>query len=82
MGMRLFYVTVFADFFLRGVLRFCWGFWGNWSVDVVFLWSGCGGLGGKGGLREDRFWRAEIRHFLRIYFGARRTVRALHECPP
>ena len=68
MGMRLFYATVFKDFFLRGVLRFCWGFWGNWNVDVVFLWSGCGGLGGKGGLREDSFGRAEIRHFLKIYF--------------
>jgi hypothetical protein len=35
---------------------------------VVFLWSGCGGLCGKGGLQKDSFEGPKIRHFLKIYF--------------
>jgi hypothetical protein len=43
-----------SDYFavFSGVVkwRFCWGSGGNWCFGVVFLWLGCGGLGGNRGL--------------------------------
>jgi hypothetical protein len=60
------------EFFWCGVLRFCWGFWGNWVVNVVFLWTECGGLGGEDGLWEDGFWVGDFMQVLGIYFGGGR----------
>jgi len=36
--------------------------------NVVFLWSMCGELCGKGGYRTDSFCRAKIMQGFRIYF--------------
>jgi hypothetical protein len=50
---------------------------------VVFLWSGCGGLGGKGGKWVVLKTVADFMHGFRVYFfGGGEDVRALRECPP
>ena len=62
----------FADFFLKGKVSFCWGFGENWVVDVVFLWTECGGMRGKDGVRMCGFRWAKIMQFFWIYFLGRR----------
>jgi hypothetical protein len=40
--------------------RFCWGFLKKRVLDVVFLWSVCGGSCGKDGRRMHAIFRPEI----------------------
>jgi hypothetical protein len=76
--MCLFYA---GNFFGVVFCAFCWGFWGNWCFDVVFLWTGCGGLGGKDGLWDDGFLKWDFLQVFGIYFRGRKAVRAWREYP-
>jgi hypothetical protein len=44
------------------------GFWGIGVFVVVFVWSGCGGLGGKGGKWVVLKTVADFMHGFRLYF--------------
>jgi hypothetical protein len=41
----------------------------KWLVDVVFLWTGCGGTAGKAGRRTAHFLMSKILQNFEIYFG-------------
>jgi len=48
--------------------RFIRGFCDFWCFIVVFLWSGCGEMRGKDGLRMCAFRASKIMQIFRIYF--------------
>ena len=52
-------------------MRFCWGFWVNLGLVVVFLWTKSGELCGKRGKRNALKTTADFLHGFQVYFGRR-----------
>ena len=68
MGPRLLTGNNFGEFFSGGFVVFAGVFCEKWLVDVVFLWTACGGTAGKGGEKTARFRTRSFLQDFEIYF--------------
>jgi hypothetical protein len=68
LGRWIFGAKFLQNFSARGKCVFAGCFGGIGVQNVVFLWTACGGMRGKDGLRMCGFWCSKIMQFLWIYF--------------